>query len=61
MELRKEAWGVILALLISALFVLFPNPYLMALFVFVAQPLFVVCAVMYLRRVIRELRGKGAL
>jgi hypothetical protein len=42
-------------------FVLYPSPYLMALFAFFAQPLFLIVAVMYLRRVFHELRQKDVM
>jgi hypothetical protein len=42
---------------VSVLFVLWPSsPHLMALFIFFAQPLFLIVAVLFLRGVFRELR-----
>jgi hypothetical protein len=61
MNLRLQAFLAIIALLVTTAFVVHPSPYLMALFVFFAQPLFVIVAVMYLRRVFRELREKEVL
>jgi hypothetical protein len=58
MNVRLPALLAIVALLITTAFVLYPSPYLMALFAFFAQPLFVIVAVLYLRRVFRELRDK---
>jgi hypothetical protein len=51
----------IVALVVTILFVLWPTPYLMALFTFFAQPLFLIVAVLYLRRVFRELHEKEIL
>ena len=61
MELRVAAWAAIVAFGITAAFIVWPNPYLMALFVFFAQPLFAIVAFLYLRRVFRELRKKDVL
>jgi hypothetical protein len=58
MNLRVQAVLAIIAFLITTAFVVHPSPYLMALFVFFAQPLFLIVAVMYLQRVFRELREK---
>jgi hypothetical protein len=59
MNLRVEAGGAILAFMITALFVLWPQPYLMALFAFFAQPLYVIVVLLYLHRVFQELRAKS--
>jgi hypothetical protein len=62
MNLRLQALLAIVALVVSVLFVLRPSsPYLMALFIFFAQPLFLIVAVMYLRRVFKELRERKVL
>jgi len=61
MNLTVQAVGALIALVITTLFVVRPVPLLMALFVFVAQPLFLIVAVMYLGRVFRELREKDVL
>jgi hypothetical protein len=58
MGLKVEAVGAMLAFAITTLFVVSPSPYLMLLFAFFAQPLFVIVALLYLRRVFRELREK---
>jgi hypothetical protein len=58
MSLRVPALGAIVAFVLTILFVLYPTPYLMALFTFVAQPLFLFSVVFYFRRVFRELREK---
>jgi len=61
MNLTVQAVGAIIALVITTAFVVRPAPFLMALFVFVAQPLFVIVGLMYLGRVFRELREKDVL
>jgi len=58
MNLRLEARGAILAFVITALFVIWPNPYFMALFAFFAQPLYVIIALLFLSHVFHELREK---
>ncbi|MCH8273318.1 MAG: hypothetical protein IH851_00815 [Armatimonadetes bacterium] len=61
MGLRVEAWAAIIAFITTAAFIVWPNPYFMALFAFFAQPLFMIVALLYLRRVFRELRKKDVL
>jgi hypothetical protein len=61
MNLRSEAWGAITAFVLTAAFIVYPSPYLMALFAFFVQPLFAIVALLYLRRVIRELRDRRVL
>ena len=56
-----EAYAAILAFSITTVFILTPNPYWMALFAFVAQPLFALAAVKYLFKVFMELRKKDVL
>ena len=58
-ELRAEALGLILALLITMIYTIAPGPYAMGAFTFVAQPLFGLVALGYIWRVIRDLRSKG--
>ena len=58
MNLRLQALLAIVAFVISVLFVLMPSsPHLMALFIFFAQPLFLIVAVMFLHRVLKELNA----
>lgn len=57
-DLSVECWTAILAFLITLGYVMWPGPYLMGAFVFVAQPLFLVAFIGYARRVIQELRSK---
>ena len=58
MNLRLQALLAIVAFVISVLFVLMPSsPHLMALFIFFAQPLFLIVAVMFLGRVFKELNA----
>jgi hypothetical protein len=56
-----QAVGAIIGFVLTTLFVAHPTPALMALFVFVTQPLFVIVGLMYLVRVLRELREKDVL
>jgi hypothetical protein len=42
-------------------FVIFPGPYEMAVFTFIAQPLFAVAAATYLVEVVRDLRRRQIL
>ena len=53
MELRVAAWGAIVAFGLTAAFIVWPNPCLIALFVFFSQSLFVIVAFLSLRRVLR--------
>jgi hypothetical protein len=61
MNLTVQAVGAIIGLVITTLFVVRPVPLLMALFTFVAQPLFLIVGLMYVGRVLRELREKDVL
>ena len=61
MNLTVPAVGAIVAFVITTLFVLDPVPLLMALFTFVAQPLFLIVGLLYLGRVFTELRAKDVL
>ncbi|MDP6153101.1 MAG: hypothetical protein QF785_06955, partial [Phycisphaeraceae bacterium] len=60
-NLRIEAWCLIAAFLMTAVFLVYPGPYQMVLFVFIAQPLFAIAIVMYSVKVLRELGKKGVL
>jgi hypothetical protein len=59
--LRWEALCAILAFALTLLFVLVPGPYPMALFTFIAQPLFAVVAIGYLSKVLADLRRRRSL
>jgi hypothetical protein len=61
MGLTFECLGCIAALLITTLFVVWPTPYLMVLFTFVAVPLFLIVALFFIGRVLRELRTRDVL
>jgi hypothetical protein len=61
MNLTVPAVGAIAAFVITTLFVVYPVPVLMALFTFVAQPLFLIVGLLYLSRVFTELRAKDVL
>ena len=59
--LRWEALCAILAFALTLLFVLVPGPYPMALFTFIAQPLFAIVAIGYLSKVLADLRRHRSL
>jgi hypothetical protein len=56
--LRWECWCAIIAFLMTLAFVLFPGPYEMAIFTFLAQPLFAIAAISYLWKVLADLRSR---
>ncbi len=56
--LRWECWCATIAFLMTLAFVLFPGPYKMAVFTFLAQPLFAFAAISYLVKVLRDLRER---
>lgn len=57
--LQWEAWCAIVAFLLTLAFLLVPGPYPMALFTFIAQPLFAIVAIGYLLKVRADLRQRG--
>ena len=59
--LRWQSWCAIVAFTMTLAFVLFPGPYEMAVFTFIAQPLFAVAAIMYLVDVVRDLHRRQIL
>lgn len=60
-ELKWEAWAVMIASLVSLVYVWLPGPYAMGAFTFIAQPLFVLAIASYAWKVLKELRAKGIL
>jgi hypothetical protein len=56
--LRWECWCATIAFLLTLVFVLVPGPYEMAVFTFLAQPLFAIAAISYLGKVLGELRHR---
>lgn len=60
-ELKWEAWAVIIASLVSLVYVWSPGPYAMGAFTFIAQPLFVLAIAGYAWKVLKELRHRGVL
>ncbi len=52
---------ILIAYLVSGWFILDPAPLPMAFFVFVAQPLFLLAAILYLIEILLELRQHGIL
>ena len=61
LRLNFEASAALVAFVISTAFILWPRPYLMLLFTFVAVPLFLMAGLFYLAHVVRELRRKDVL
>jgi len=57
--LRWECWCACIAFVMTLVFVLIPGPYEMAVFTFLAQPLFAIAAVSYLSKVLADLRNRG--
>jgi hypothetical protein len=57
--LRWEAMCASVAFLLTLIFILVPGPYPMAIFTFIAQPLFAIVAVGYLLKVRADLRKRG--
>src|SRR5436190_6988186 len=57
--LRWEAMCAIVAFALTLAFILVPGPYAMAIFTFVAQPLFAIVAIGYLLKVRADLRKRG--
>ena len=56
--LRWEALCAIVAFTLTLIFILAPGPYPMALFTFIAQPLFGIVAIGYLLKVRADLRKR---
>lgn len=61
MSLKLPARLMMVALCVTTAFVLWPTPYMMLAFAFFAQPLFLIAIVLYLRRVLHDLREKEVL
>ena len=57
--LRWECWCAAIAFIMTLVFVLIPGPYEMAVFTFLAQPLFAIAAVSYLSKVLADLRNRS--
>ena len=57
--LRWEAVCAIVAFALTLIFILVPGPYPMAIFTFIAQPLFGIAAIGYLLKVRADLRKRG--
>jgi hypothetical protein len=60
-RLRVEAGAAIVAFLITIVFNVYPGPYPMAAFTFIAQPLFAYAMLRYLWRVLGDLRARKVL
>jgi len=57
--LRWEAMCASVAFLLTLIFILVPGPYPMAIFTFIAQPLFGIVAIGYLLKVRADLQKRG--
>jgi hypothetical protein len=57
--LRWEAMCAIVAFTLTLVFILVPGPYAMAIFTFIAQPLFAIVAIGYLLKVKADLHKRG--
>lgn len=57
--LRWEAVCASVAFVLTLIFILMPGPYSMAIFTFIAQPLFAIVAIGYLLKVRADLRKRG--
>jgi len=57
--LRWEAVCATVAFALTLIFILVPGPYPMAIFTFIAQPLFGIVAIGYLLKVRADLRKRG--
>lgn len=60
-ELRLPAFTVVIASVITLIFVWNPGPFAMGAFTFIAQPLFLIGMVSYAVAVFRDLKNKGVL
>jgi hypothetical protein len=60
-RLRLQSWSAMLALSITLAYAIHPGPYEMALFIFFAQPLFLITFVSYGWHVVKDLRHRGVL
>ena len=60
-ELLWESWAVILALAISLLYIVWPGPYQMGAFTFIAQPLLGLAMLSYAIKVLKDLRSRRVL
>ena len=54
--LRWEAWCAILAFALTLIFINVPGPYPMALFTFIAQPLFAIAIIGYVIKVVQDVQ-----
>lgn len=57
-ELKWEAWAAILAFVITLCYTIYPGPYFMGAFTFIAQPLFGIAILNYALRVFRDLKKR---
>ena len=57
-ELRWEAWATLLAFIITLGYTIYPGPYFMGAFTFIAQPLFFLAILGYAQKVFRDLKKR---
>ena len=57
-ELKLEAFVIVIASIISFIYIWYPGPYPMGAFTFIAQPLFAVAIGSYAWKVIKDLRKR---
>jgi hypothetical protein len=57
-ELRWEAWATLLAFILTLCYTLYPGPYFMGAFTFIAQPLFALAMLGYAQKVFRDLKKR---
>jgi len=60
-ELRWQAWAALVAFVMALGYTLYPGPYLMGAFTFIAQQLFVLAMLGYARKVSQELKWRKIL
>ena len=53
--LQWESWCAILAFVLTGMFIVLPGPYPMAIFTFIAQPLFAIAALGYIAKVLKDI------
>ena len=59
--LRWESICAIVGFALTLIYILVPGPYPMAIFTFIAQPLFAVVAIGYLLKVRADIRKRGTM
>ncbi|MEN7549543.1 hypothetical protein AAG747_16590 [Rapidithrix thailandica] len=60
-SLKTELIFILLGVLISIVYIFYPTPFMMTLFVFVAHPLFIFAMISFLLEVKKDLKDKEVL